>query len=176
MPAVPRSRDNSLRVKLVALILATISLPAGLFLYQSDVLQGWLVSAASDRILKVADAWVEQESAVVAESQRTLRSVALDTAILGEDHAECLRALHAVIAGRRGMIALHVLQRDGTVLCSTDLSALPPARGWSFLNEVFASHSPLISGYERLPGRRDALLFGGVPLLGRPGRSADRGS
>ena len=171
MPVVERNRTNSLRVKLVALILATISLPSGLFLYQSDVLQGWLVSAASDRILKTADAWVDQESAEVAEAQRALRSLAVDPAILGTDQGSCLRALHAVMAGRRGMVALHVVRRDGSVLCSTDRSALPALGGWAFLSEIFNSRSPSLSGYERLPGRQDALLFGGVMLSGRPGEA-----
>jgi PAS domain S-box-containing protein len=171
VPVVERNRSNSLRVKLVALILATISLPAGLFLYQSGVLQGWLVNAASDRILKVADAWVDQESAQVAEVQRALRSLAVDPAILGAERGECLRALRAIMAGRRGMVALHVVRRDGTVLCSTDRSALPTLAGWAFLSEVFNGRSPSISGYERLPGRQDALLFGGVPLSGRPGEA-----
>ena len=171
MPVVQRNRLNSLRVKLVALILATISLPAGLFLYQSDVLQGWLVSAASDRIHKVADAWVDQESAQVAEVQRALRSLAVDPEILGTEQGECLRALHAIMAGRRGMVALHVVRRDGTVLCSTDLSALPAPAGWGFLAEIFNSRSPSISGYERLAGRKDALLFSGVPLSGRSGEA-----
>lgn len=168
MPTILRNRASGLRAKLVALILIVISLPAGLFLYQSDVLQGWLLSAASDRILKVADSWVDQESAVVGEAQATLRSLALESNILGRDRAECLQGLHAIIAGRRGLVAIHVMALDGTVRCSTDLSAIPQIETWPFLRDVFANRSPSISGYERVPGKTDALLFVGVPLIGRP--------
>ena len=54
MKTVLRNRASGLRAKLGALILIVISLPAGLVIYQSDVLQGWLVSAASDRMLTIS--------------------------------------------------------------------------------------------------------------------------
>ena len=168
MQTVLRNRASGLRAKLAALILIIISLPAGLFLYQSDVLQGWLVSAASDRILKVAASWVERESAVVGEAQATLHALALEPIVLGDRHADCLNGLHAIIAGRRGIVAMHVIGRDGTVRCSTDLSAIPQLDRWPFLAEVFDNRSPSVSGYERVPGKTDALLFVGVPVIGRP--------
>jgi PAS domain S-box-containing protein len=166
-----RNRASGLRAKLVALILVTISLPAGLFLYQSSVLQGWLVSAASDRILKVADAWVDKESAVVGEAQATLRSLSLESGVLGTGRDDCLRGLHSIVAGRRGIIAMHVVERDGTVRCSTDLAALPAPTPWPFLADVFANRSPSVSGYEHVPAKPDALLFVGVPLIGRGGEA-----
>jgi len=168
---VLRNRASGLRAKLGALILIVISLPAGLVIYQSDVLQGWLVSAASDRMLKVADAWVERESAVVGEAQATLRTLALDPIVLGVDRADCLNGLHAIMAGRRGIVAMHVIERDGTVRCSTDLSTIPQVSKWPFLAEVFSNRSPSVSGYEYVPGKTDALLFVGVPLIGRPGEA-----
>ena len=167
MRTLPRSGAIGLRAKLVALILATISLPAGLFLYQSNVLQGWLVSAASDRILKVADSWVEREGAIVGEAEATLRSLSLEPVVLGADRTECLRGLHSIIAGRRGIVAMHVVGQDGSIRCSTDLSALPPVAGWPFLADVFANRSPTVSGYEHVPGKSDVMLFVGVPLIGR---------
>jgi len=168
LQTVLRNRASGLRAKLAALILIIISLPAGLFIYQSDVLQGWLVGAASDRMLKVADSWVERESAVVSEAQATLRALALEPIVLGDRRADCLNGLHAIIAGRRGIVAMHVMSRDGAVRCSTDLSALPQVERWPFLADVFDNRSPSVSGYERVPGKNDALLFVGVPLIGRP--------
>ncbi len=172
--SAPRFRQPTigLRWRLVFLVVATLSPALLLFLHHTQNIRAALLTEAQARALHLARSWAENHDAVLREANLVLEAALRDPAIATGAGDQCSAALAQLAARVSWSSALAVIDRGGTVLCTTEGNdAILSGLGTDYLHTVVGSRGLEVSEF-RLDRSGHSFAIAGLRLAPPPGASS----
>jgi PAS domain S-box-containing protein len=182
--SAPRFRQPTigLRWRLVFLVVATLSPALLLFLHHTQNIRAELLAEAQSRALHLARSWAAQHDAILHEANLVLEAALRDPAIAPDakerDTREtggkepCDTALTQLATRVGWPSALAMIDRDGTVLCTTERGdGILANLGKDYLAELAGSRGLEVSEF-RLDRAGHSFAVAGLRLPASPGSPA----
>jgi PAS domain S-box-containing protein len=137
-----------LRWRLVLLVVAALTPALLLFLHHTQNIRGELLAEAQTHALHLARRWAENHDGVLREANLILEAAIRDPGTSSGTKDQCSTALIGLAAHVGWSSALAIVDRDGTVLCTTEReNASLSGLNSDYLNEVAGSRGLEVSEF-----------------------------